>query len=74
MDSIASEVYYQIFSQHLRNQQYFDTIFEIEPMDYSDIELNDSLVYLQISNIRNDDSVSSMTVNPDVYHFTEILE
>ncbi len=44
IDSIASEVYFQNFINHLKYQQYFDTIIELEPKNYIDIKLNDSLI------------------------------
>jgi len=43
MDSFASEIYFQNFINHLKYQQYFDTIIELEPKNYTDIKLNDSL-------------------------------
>jgi len=74
IDSVAAEVYFQNFAAHLKNQQFFDTIFELEQMNYSDIETNDSLVYLQISNISNGDSVDTLTLNTEVFHFTEMVK
>lgn len=44
LDSIASEIYLQNFINHLKYQQYFDTIIELEPKNYTDIKLNDSLI------------------------------
>jgi hypothetical protein len=43
IDSIASEIYFQNFINHLKYQQYFDTIIVLEPKNYTDIKLNDSL-------------------------------
>lgn len=44
LDSIASEIYFQNFIAHLKYQQHFDTFFELEPMNYTDIKLKDSLI------------------------------
>lgn len=73
LDSIASEVYFQVFVEYLKNQQFFDTIFDIEPMDYSDIEINDSLVYAQIENNKTADSLQPILANSEVFSFTKLL-
>lgn len=44
IDSIASEIYFQNFINHLKYQQYFDTVIELEPKNYTEIKLNDSLI------------------------------
>lgn len=71
IDSIASEIYYQIFTSHLKNQQFFDTIFELTPMNYSDIEINDSLVYAQFEINNTTDSLQPLTANSEVFRFTK---
>jgi hypothetical protein len=43
LDSIASENYFQNFITHLKYQQYFDTVIDLEPKNYTDIKLIDSL-------------------------------
>lgn len=59
-DSIASEIYYQLFTDELKKQQVFDTIIELKPVDFSDISLSDSLIYKQM-------------VNNEVFNFARFL-
>jgi len=73
IDSIASEVYYQIFISHLKNQQFFDTIIELEPVDFSNIVLNDSLVYSQFKDNDTSDSSNLNNVSSEVFNFTEMV-
>ncbi len=72
IDSIAAEVYFSLFANHLRNQHFFDTVYELEPFCYSKIKLNDSLVF-QRHNI-NDSTISDWSqARTDVYYFSEML-
>ncbi len=73
LDSFASEIYFQNFVSHLKNQQFFDLIFEIEPMDYLDIELNDSLVYAQFNIEEPEDTSKQQTINTDVLNFAKTV-
>jgi len=43
IDSVASEIYFQNFINHLKYQQYFDTVIELEPKNYTNIKRKDSL-------------------------------
>ena len=43
IDSIASEIYFQNFINHIKYQQYFDTVIDLEPKNYTDIKQIDSL-------------------------------
>ncbi|HSH20817.1 MAG TPA: hypothetical protein VLA03_10205, partial [Draconibacterium sp.] len=73
VDSIASEIYFQIFVNHLKNQHFFDTIIELAPKNYSDIKLNDSLIYLQFDNHEDLDSAKTKTANFQIYNFTKFV-
>jgi len=42
-DSIASEVYFQVFTEHLKNQNIFDYIIELERFDYSQSQIIDTI-------------------------------
>ena len=72
-DSIASKIYYQVFIDHLKNQQFFDTILDLQPMDYSSIKINDSLVYESFDMVDTTDFLNSNSANTDVYNFTKML-
>ncbi len=74
LDSIASEIYFQNFVYYIKNQEYFDTVFELEPMNYSDIKLNDSLVYAQFKFDEPADSGMLLTINPEVFHFAKLIK
>ena len=73
-DSIASEIYFQLFTDYLKEQQVFDTVIELKPVDFSDIALSDSLIFGQF--VRNDgiQDIPDTTVNNEVYHFSEFLK
>lgn len=71
-DSVASRIYYQSFVDHLKYQQFFDTIIEIKEEDYSDIKLNDSLVYSQFDSLNPEDSIFPVA-RENVFSFTEMI-
>lgn len=72
-DSIASEIYYQIFTEQLKKQQVFDTIIELKPFDFSGIIVSDSLVYKQIENNISTQVEQFSGVNGEVYEFSRFL-
>lgn len=73
-DSIASEIYYQVFTEQLKKQQIFDTIIELKPFDFSDIAISDSLIYKQLeSNISNQAEQFS-GINTEVYNFSQFIK
>lgn len=45
LDSIASKIHYQYFIDELRNQEFFDSIIEIEAQDYSHVQVIDTIKY-----------------------------
>jgi len=73
-DSIASEIYYQVFIDELKKQQFFDTLIELKPVDFSDIALSDSLIYSSMA--RNDgiQDITDTVVNNEVYKFSEFIK
>jgi len=73
IDSVASEVYFRVFVDYLKNQQFFDTIFELKPMNYSDIEINDSLVYAKTESFDFTDSPQTNFANNEVYRLTKLI-
>jgi hypothetical protein len=73
-DSIASEIYFQLFTEQLKKQQFFDTIIELKPVDFSDIALSDSLIYKKmVSNDSNQVEIYS-GVNSEVYNFSRFVK
>ncbi len=74
LDSIASEIYFQNFITQLKNHRYFDSVVELKPMNYSDIELNDSLVYAQFKLDEPADSGTQILVNKETLHFAQIVK
>ncbi len=73
LDSTASEIYFQNFIYYLKNQQFFDSIIELEPMNYSNIELNDSLVYAQFKIDEPEDTSKQQTINTEVFNFAKTV-
>jgi hypothetical protein len=72
-DSISSEIYFQVFAETLKNQKFFDSVIEIEPFNYSDTELNDTLIYLNINNEIGFDSINLSRLNTEVLHFATMV-
>jgi hypothetical protein len=72
-DSIASEIYFQVFAEYIKKQHFFDTVIEIESFNYHDTELNDSLVYLQINDSITTDSNKLSLLNPEIIYFTAMI-
>ena len=73
LDSIASEIYFQNFVSYLKNQQFFDTIIELEPMNYFDIKLSNSLVNAQIKIDEPEDTSKQENINIDVFNFAKTV-
>jgi hypothetical protein len=72
-DSIVSKVYFESFAEHIKNQQFFDSIIEIEPYDYSDTRLSNVRVR---SLVDFDDSLNTeivISVNPEIQNFTKLI-
>ncbi|TNF41241.1 MAG: hypothetical protein EP310_07615 [Bacteroidetes bacterium] len=71
-DSIASKVYFESFAEHIKNQQFFDTIIEIEPFDYSNTRLSN----LRVRLLNTGDSVNNattLTINPEIQNLTKLI-
>ena len=73
-DSIASEIYFQIFTDYLKVQQFFDTIIELEPVDFSNIALSDSLIFQRIYSNNGIQDISDTCVNNEVYKFSKFIK
>ena len=73
-DSIASKIYYELFTDYLREQQVFDTIIELNPVDFSDIALSDSLIFKKF--MHNDIARIGIDsgVNFEVYYFSKLVK
>lgn len=72
-DSIASEIYFRSFADHLEKQQFFDTVFEIESFDYSNTRLSDLRVLnlTGTSDSANDENITFL--NPEIQKFTTLI-
>ncbi len=71
IDSIASKVYFQSFADHLKTQQFFDSIIEVEPFDYSNTRLSNLRV--RLLNTGDSTNISALTINPEVQNFTKLI-
>jgi hypothetical protein len=74
LDSIASEIYFQNFVEYVKEQQHFDSVIELESMNYSEIELSDSLVFAQFEINEPSDSGKLITINKEVFQFSELIK
>lgn len=73
-DSIASKIYYQLFTDYLRELQVFDTIIELKPVDFSDIALSDSLISNKFASNDSARLEIDSGVNIEVYHFSKLVK
>ncbi len=73
LDSMASLLYFEYFTNHINYQNFFDTIIEIEKGDYSDVQMDDSLIFVNTghSGIYNSESLNN--INIDVYNFAQFI-
>ena len=69
LDSFASEIYFQNFINNIKYQQFFDTVIELEPKNYRDIKLNDSLVISRLKMVDPADSGEQININIEVVNF-----
>lgn len=73
-DSIASEVYFQVFAEHLNNQRFFDSIIEIQPFNYSGIQIIDTTKNQQNTPIDSLKTDSITHAKFAVSRFTSLLK
>lgn len=73
LDSTASEIYFQNFVNYLKNQKYFDSVFELESINFSGIKLSDSLIYLQFESSELADSGKQAEINTEVFNFVKLV-
>ena len=66
LDSIASLIYYDVFTDFIRSQHYFDSITVLEPFDFSNISIDDSLVKARLIQQNVADSGQTELINPEV--------
>lgn len=71
LDSTASEIYFQNFVYYVRNQAYFDSVLELEPMNFTDYKTSDSLFYLQFELDELVDSGKQSNINTGVFNFVK---
>ncbi len=72
-DSIASKVYYNLFVEHLKKQNFLDSIVVIKPTNFSGVKLVDSLIH-QFD--FNKDTILTTTEKMDerlVSYFTSLI-
>ncbi len=73
-DSIASLIYFEVATEQLKDQYFFDTIYNLQAVGYSLVEINDSLVNERFQTNNTAGSVDIIPLNTDVYRFTEMLK
>ena len=71
-DSIASKIYFRSFAGHLKNQQFFDSIVEIEPFDYSNTRLSNLRVRL-FNTYDSVNTATKSTINPEIQNFAKLI-
>lgn len=71
IDSVASEIYFQIFIEHLKNQNFFDSIIELEPFNYSGVQIMDTFTN-QINSIN--DTINNDNENPSKHTIRDLAD
>jgi hypothetical protein len=71
-DSVASMIYYGTFVDHLSKQQFFDTIIERKPIQFSGVALSDSLVMQRFNAPDTLDSVGIRGINPAILKIAKL--
>lgn len=73
-DSIASEVYFEVFRNYLKTNSIFDTLIELKHSDFSKIALSDSLINIRYKNIETKDTSMQWNVNQEVVRFSKLVK
>lgn len=72
LDSIASLVYFDICNDFIRSQHYFDSVIVLEPSDFGQVAVSDSLVMKRLKQNKTD-SVKTEPINPEVLKIAQFV-
>lgn len=73
-DSLASWVYFNAFHKYLNDQQFLDTIINIQSIFHNDVTLNDSLVISRVSNRNATNTDSAYFLNSAVVQALKLID
>lgn len=73
LDSIASLVYFDVFTDFIRSQHYFDSVTVLKPFDFSNISISDSLVKARLLQLNTIDPGKTELINPEVLKITHLV-
>jgi len=73
-DSIASFIYCNAFIDYVLQQDFFDTIIALVPIDFSGVVLNDSLVMQKLNQSEIPDSVGTTSINTTVLNLSRLAK
>ena len=72
VDSIASLVYFDVFTDFVSSQNNFDSVIVLEPSDLGKVTVSDSLVMNRLKQ-NTTDSVKTGCINPEVLKITHLV-
>ncbi|MDB4582882.1 DUF6340 family protein [Draconibacterium sp.] len=73
LNNDAAKVYLDLFTENIKKQQFFDDIIQLEPFDFTNIEIIDTI---SKNNLLENDSISKIeeqTLNKGVKNLTSIV-
>ncbi|MGE0021113.1 MAG: DUF6340 family protein [Draconibacterium sp.] len=73
LDSIASLVYFDVCTDFIRSQNYFDSVTVLNPFDFSNISISDSLVKARLLNQNAVDLRKTKLINPEVLKIANLV-
>ena len=73
IDSIASLVYFDVCTDFIRSQNYFDSVTVLNSFDFSNISIRDSLVKARLLQQNTIDSGKTELINPEVLKITHLV-
>ena len=71
LDSIASLIYFDVFTDFVSEQNYFEAVTVLEPTDFGKIAVSDSLVLNRLA-MTASDSVKTRKMNPEILKITRL--
>lgn len=73
LDSIASLVYFDVCTDFIRSQHYFDSVIVLKPVNFSNISISDSLIKSRLLQQNTMDSGKTELINSEVLKIAQFV-